>query len=186
MSCGWCAASTLTIADGALGSSGALCGEHWDQLVRLLERCEGMDADLADAVARPRRTGERVGGRSSTVPLPISLGAVDARRELGAALNDAVRELLGGLPALTVDGAAGLLLAHRARLRASWVAAVLLGDLIPAVPRAVTAVDLPRSRVELRVPCPGCGGGPLRPVGGVLECRGCGVRSSLGDLRAAI
>lgn len=174
--CGWCGAPTMT---------GAICRDHWERLSGLLASCDGLDDDLAACAARQTRSGESV-GRSTVVPLPVNLAAVDARRDLGDALNMAVAGVLGGpWPRLTITGALRVLRAHPGRLRGSWVAPVLLGDLDAAVPRAVSVLK-PRGRVVVRVPCPRCGAGPLRPVGGALECAGCRDRMTVGEVRRAV
>lgn len=174
--CGICAAPTL---------AGAICNRHWADLGAHLDRCVGLGADLRDAIGRRRRTGESV-GKSTAVPLPINVEAVDAARDLSDALHAALRAVLdsqGQFPRLTVDAATALLRAHHGALRGSWAAPVLLGDLQAAVPRAVAVVDIPKNRITVRVPCPSCGAGPLRPMAGQLECVKCRVRSSVGEVR---
>ncbi len=176
--CGWCSAPTMV---------GAICRDHWRELEALLDRCRGLEADLAASAARQTRSGETT-GRSTTIPLPVNLDAVDARRALSDALDGALRPLVVAMgdswPRLSIDGAVAALTAHRGRLRASWVAPVLYGDLLSAVPRAVSVLQ-PRGRLMVRVPCPRCGGGPLSPVGGMLECRGCRERMTVAEVRGS-
>ncbi|GAA1327487.1 hypothetical protein GCM10009592_14380 [Brachybacterium rhamnosum] len=162
----------------------ALCRRDAEQLLVLIRRCIGMDGDLEAAVARRGRHGETV-ARSTAPGLPVNFDAADARRELGGALNDAVGRLLGAFPRLTVSGAAVLLSGHERALRGSWAAPVLLGDLTPLVPRAVAHTDKPRGRLTVNVKCPRCGAGPLRPVGGTLECTSCRERMSVAEVRHA-
>lgn len=174
--CGICAAPTLT---------GAICATHWDELTRVLVSCMGLGGDLDAAARKQLRVGERERVTGTATPgLPVNLDAVEARRALVACLSDAVRAVLGPFPALQFEDAVRLLNAHAERLRGSWAAPVLLVELGAAV-RQARAVLQPRGRVSVSVPCPACGAVPLRPVGGALECAGCGVRSSIGEVRRA-
>lgn len=172
--CGLCAAPTLT---------GSICGTHWERLVDVLQSCLGLAGDLDAAARKEIRVGERV-ARSTVPALPVNLDAVEARRAITGALAVAVRAVLGPFPVLRFEDAVRLLNAHYGRLRASWAAPVLLVDLEAAV-RHARAVLQPRGRLTVSVPCPACAGGPLRPVGGSLECMACEVRSSIGEVRRA-
>lgn len=164
--------------------TGAICRSHWEQLLGLLDRCRGLDADLAHAIGKQGRHGDPVA--CSTEPgLPINPLAIEAESALSTPLRAAVAVLAPGMVALSLDGAAGFLRGHLRRLRGSWCAPVLLAEIQWAVPRAVAATDTPRGRLTVRVPCPRCGGGPLRPRGGALECVACREQLSVGEVRRA-
>lgn len=173
--CGFCGAPTM---------AGAICKAHWGSLVQLLNRCRGLDGDLAHAIGKQGRHGESVS--ASTAPgIPINPAAIDAEAALAGSLRSAVAVLFPGMVALSLDGAAAMLRGHLGRLRVSWCAPVLLGEIEAAVPRAVAVTDTPRGRVTVRVPCPRCGGGPLMPRHGALECVACGEAMTVGEVRRA-
>lgn len=71
--CGYCHAPTMT---------GCICKTHWRELLALLDRCAGLEADLHTAIARQGRYGETVAASSVHPGLPINADAVDTRRAL--------------------------------------------------------------------------------------------------------
>lgn len=173
--CGVCNGPTMT---------GAICNPHWKELDGLLAQCAGIDSDLEAAVGKRLRFGERV-RRGTTQGLLVSPAAVEAKTVLEQVLRGAGRAL--GLPVGDSSvGEAARVLRRSGRLRGSWVAPALLGELAPAVAGVLRVVDRPRGRVVVRVPCPKCGGGPLVPVMGALGCRECGGVSSVREVRAAV
>jgi hypothetical protein len=173
--CGICNAPTM--------APGPICRNHWQRLTDLIHRCDGLEGDLAAAVAGQIRTGETT--RTSTTPrIPINPEAVEARDRLHDALHAALVAVCGPLPRLTITDTLRMLHVHEARLHASWCAPVLCVDLDRAVPAAVEVLQ-PRRRIIVRVPCPRCQGGPLRPVAGTLECRSCRERMTVGEVRHA-
>lgn len=166
--------------------TGVICQNHWHHLTGthdtpgLLARA----VELADTLdLGPARGGEKV-RRSTTVPMPVSVPVMDARAALSDALADAQRVICPGVPRLVIRDAVRLLWAHRARLRQSYVAPLLLEDLEVATRRAVQAVDTPRGRMSVPGRCRDCGPGMMHPVQGVLACDRCGVHHSVGEVRA--
>lgn len=174
--CGYCGAPTM---------NGSLCKRDWQQLEQLLRRCVGLGADLASAVAKRGRYGEETSG--STAPgLPIGVDAMEARRSLQSALVDAWRRIgATGTPS-SVDHAAEVILSRSRQLLACAAAPVLLGDLAELVPAAVRATDKPKGRLSVQVPCLRCGGGPLQPVMGALQCSSCRECMTIGEVRQAV
>lgn len=171
--CGVCNGPTMT---------GSICSPHWKELDGLLAQCAGIDSDLDAAVGKRLRFGERV-RRGTAQGLLVSPVAVEAKTVLEQVLRGAGRAL--GLPVGDLSaGEAATLLRTCGRLRGSWVAPALLGELSPAVAGVLRVVDRPRGRVVVRVPCPKCAGGPLVPVMGALGCRECGGVSSVREVRA--
>lgn len=171
--CGVCNGPTMT---------GVICNPHWKELDGLLAQCVGVDSDLDAAVGKRLRFGERV-RRGTAQGLLVSPAAVEAKTVLEQVLRGAGRAL-----GLSVgDSSAGEtadVLRLSGRLRGSWVAPALLGELGPAVAGVLRVVDRPRARLVVRVPCPKCSEGPLVPVMGALGCRVCGGVSSVREVRA--
>lgn len=171
--CGVCNGPTMT---------GAICNPHWKELDDLLVQCVGVDSDLEAAVGKRLRFGERV-RRGTAQGLLVSPAAVEAKTVMEQVLRGAGRALGLSVGDSSV-GEAARVLRMSGRLRDSWVAPALLGELGPAVAGVLRVVDRPRGRVVVRVPCPKCGGGPLVPVMGALGCRVCGGVSSVREVRA--
>ena len=169
--CGICGAPTLT---------GAICQGHWGRLVDVMGRAAQIYPDLTHG---GRRHGE-ITRRSTAVPLPISVPVMEARTALSDAVVAAVGVICPGVPRLVTPDGLRLLWAHRARLRGSYAAPVLLADLEPAVAQAVAAIDIPRGRMSVPGRCRDCGPGMMHPVQGVLACDRCGVHHSVGEVRA--
>lgn len=171
--------------------NGALCAGtrerpgHWPHLVELLHRCEHLEADLQDAIARRGRYGETVAATTGPA-MPFNEAASDARRTLLGALRDALDRLGATNAPGTVDGAVAALIARESALQQSWAAAVLYADLVPAVRAAVAATDKPRTRPGIRASCPRCGARTfLELVMGSFRCRQCRETIPVGEVRGA-
>lgn len=173
--CGYCNAPTMT---------GCICRAHWSELLGLLDRCAGLEADLASAIARRGRYGETVAASSLHTGLPINTDAMDARRALMDALYGALRALGATERPATVDGAAEALRGREKALRGSWAAPVLLGDLEAALRPAVAATDKPKAQPGVRGRCPRCGARTfLRLVMGSFRCGQCREVVTMGEVR---
>ena len=173
--CGVCNGPTMT---------GVICNPHWKELDDLLVQCAGLDDDLDAAVGKRLRFGVRV-RRGTAQGLLVSPAAGEAE----AVLEQVLRGAGGGLGRPVGDSAVGevsRVLRASGRLRGSWVAPALLGELGPAVAGVLRVVDRPRGRLVVRVQCPKCGEGPLVPVMGALGCRACGGVSSVREVRAGV
>lgn len=174
--CGWCSAPTL---------NGALCRTHGERLRDLLEVVADAAPDLDAAVAKAMRWGEQTRGGSQP-GLVVNVDAMEVRREVEIALGRAVR----AVDARTVpDGILGrveVLRGSWGSFCGSWQCVALLGDLEGLVKRVRTVTDKPRRRLEITVPCPQCGDGPLTPTSGGLKCAACGECSTLGAVRRVL
>lgn len=177
--CGICSAPTMV---------GSICKAHWDRLAGTAETT-GLLARAAE-IAPVLDTGAAKGGesvtRSTTITMPISVPVMEAKTALMDALAGALRVVCPGVPRLVVRDAVALLWAHRARLRGSYAAPVLLLELEPAVAQAVSAVDKPQGRMTIPGPCRECGPSMLHPVGGMLACDRCGETHTVGEIRKAV
>lgn len=171
--CGVCSGPTLT---------GVICKAHWERLDALLGQCVGLEADLDAAIGKRLRFGA-AGAVASGPTIPINPVAVDAKRALREALAGALERIEGPVRGLGMEEILSRLRAC-GRLRAHWTAPGLCAALEGLVSDAVAAVDRPRRRLAVHMPCPRCGGGPLFPAGGALSCRSCRELSSVGAVRA--
>lgn len=161
---------------------GVICVPHWDRVTLALHRA----GEIIPVLDRgPARAGEKV--RGSTVPgLPVSLPIMAARDALDAAVRPVLDVVLPGARPRGLGAVVRALEASSAVLRASWVAPELLERLEPAVTEAWRVVDIPRGRLMVPAPCPGCGGSPLHQAGWLLVCDRCGRQSSVGEVRRGV
>jgi hypothetical protein len=170
--CGICNAPSM---------AGPICARHWARLEDVMARA----VDIAPVLATGAAKGGESVTRSTTVTMPISVPVMDAKRALGDVLYAAQAVICPGVPRLVVRDAVGLLRAHRARLRQSWAAPVLLADLEPAVAQAVQAVDKPRGRMSIPGRCRECGPSMLHLAQGALVCDRCGSQMTISEVRGA-
>lgn len=170
--CGICNAPSMT---------GPLCRDHIGRLDDLLDRAPDVAASLAMGAAR----SESDGPRSTTMPLPISVPVMEAKKALSDALAAAIRALWPEMPRLVVRDAVALLRTHSARLRGSYAAPVLLLDLDAAVAQGVQAVDKPRGRMSVPGRCRECGPSMLHLAQGSLVCDRCSEKMTIAEVRGA-
>lgn len=174
--CGYCHAPTMT---------GCICKTHWRELLALLDRCRGLEADLWAVIGKTARFGEQTRTAAAVDPAaPVNFDAADARRRLRSALYEALEGLGATIYPETVDDAARAVKSRQQALSRSWVAPSLLGHLEHLVPAAVAATDRPRSTPGYQGRCLRCGEAAfLRLVGGALRCPSCGETMTIREVQ---
>ncbi|TKV61857.1 hypothetical protein FDO65_10040 [Nakamurella flava] len=133
-------------------------------------------------MAKTGRNGSRGGGRSSSVPLPLDLGAGAARIELRDALAKSVRTLnlgptgtvLGPWPQDTITAMGAWLLERIDFVRGHARADEIKWDVCGAVAQARRVINAPSSSQQLAGRCEVCGGdiyaAPTSDIGACRQC----------------